>query len=447
MTIDEMKRFASRVVADARRAGAETVEVSLLERMEFTVEVRRGSIEKLIESVSTAIDVELSIDKRKAVVSSSDLSSDTLSALVAEGIELARVMDRDEYFGLPEERELGAAAGDLAIFDPDSLAVPAERKIALALELERAALAMDDRIIPDGSSFSSRVRTTVFANSLGFCDGWRRTSNMLALSCAVEDRPARSENTGKRQSSWWYSAAVRAADLEGADEIARRAVERTLRKIGARKPRTCEVAVVFDPFTARDLLESLAEAASGGNIYRKSSFLVDRLGERVGSPLVTIVDDGVLPARLGTRPFDAEGVRSRRTVVFEGGVLGNYLCGTYAARKIGRATTANAGGITNFHLAPGRTSPAEIIASVDQGLYLTSISGPGANHMTGDFSQGGQGLWIDKGELSYPVDEFTIASSFPAMLAGVVMVGDDLDWRDAVASPTIKIERMTLSGA
>jgi PmbA protein len=133
--------------------------------------------------------------------------------------------------------------------------------------------------------------------------------------------------------------------------------------------------------------------------------------------------------------------------VFEGGVLGNYLCGTYAARKIGRATTANAGGITNFHLAPGRTSPAEIIASVDQGLYLTSISGPGANHMTGDFSQGGQGLWIDKGELSYPVDEFTIASSFPAMLAGVVMVGDDLDWRDAVASPTIKIERMTLSGA
>jgi PmbA protein len=133
--------------------------------------------------------------------------------------------------------------------------------------------------------------------------------------------------------------------------------------------------------------------------------------------------------------------------VFEEGVLKSYLCGTYAARKIGRATTGNAGGIANFHLAPGRTSAAEIVASVDQGLYLTSISGPGANHMTGDFSQGAQGIWIEKGELSYPVDEFTIAGSFPAMLAGVVMVGDDLDWRDAVASPTIKIERMTLSGA
>lgn len=442
-----MKGFARRVVGEVLRAGAETAEVTLLEKREFTVEVRRGAVEKLIESVSSAIDVELSIDRRKALLSSSDLSDGSLSALVAEGIELARVMDRDEYFGLPDPAELGAAPGDLALFDPEVLAFPAERAIALATELERTALALDGRIIPDGSAFASRAGTTAFANSLGFCEGWRRTSSSLSLSCAVEDRPERSENTGKRQSSWWYSTAIRLADLESVESIARRAVERTLRKIGARKPRTCEVPVVFDPFTARGLLDAIAEAMKGGNIYRKSSFLVGRLGERVGSPLVNVVDDALMPGKLGTRPFDAEGVRSRRTVVFDAGTLASYLCSTYSGRKIGRPTTGNAGGVSNFHLLPGRSTPEEIVASVDQGLYLTSLFGPGANWMTGDFSQGAQGMWIEKGELAYPIDEFTIAGTFPAVLRGVVMVGDDVDWRDAIAAPTIKIERMTVSGA
>jgi len=441
-----MKRFAERTVRRAVEAGAETAEVTVLERMEFSVEVRKGSIEKLIESVSSAIDIELSIDRRKALVSSSDLSEDSVSALIAAGVELARIMDRDEYFSLPDTGELGAAEGDLELYDPEARTMPTERKIALALELERRALSLDRRIIPDGSSFSNSAKTLSFANSLGFCDAYRRTSHTLAVSCAVEDRPANGENIGKRQSSYWYSTAIRARDLEHAEAIASKAVSRTIGKIGARKPKTCEIPVVFDPQTTCDFLGSIASALGGGNIYRKSSFLVDRVGARIGSPLVTIVDDALMPGKLGSRPFDFEGVRSRRNVPIDGGILKSYLLSSYQGRKLGCKTTGNAGGISNLHLAPGSSTPREILSSVSQGLFLTALSGPGANWMTGDFSQGAQGFWIEDGEPSYPVDEFTIASSFPAMLSGIVMVGNDMDWRSPIAAPTIKIERMTLSG-
>jgi PmbA protein len=446
VTIDEMKQFAERTVQEALHSGAETAEVSVSEKMEFSVEVRKGAIEKLIESVSSGIHIQLSVERRKAFVSSSDRSDETVTALIREGVELARVMDRDEFFGLPDEDELGAAGVDLNMFDPDAIAIPAEKKIRLAFELEQKALRLDRRIIPDGSSFSNSVKTIAFANSLGFCDAYRRTAHSLALSCAVEDRPERSENIGKRQSSYWYSAAVHAHELDSPDEIASKAVSRTLRKIGARKPKTCEVPVILDPETCGDFLEAIANAVNGGNIYRKSSFLVDRSGTAVGSPLVTIIDDALMPGRLGSHPFDYEGVRARRNVVFDKGFLTSYLLNSYQGRKLGFKTTGNAGGITNFHLKPGSSTPQDIIASVRQGLYLTSLSGPGANWMTGDFSQGGQGLWIENGELSYPVDGFTIASSFPAMLAGIVMVGNDIDWRNVLAAPTIKIERMTLSG-
>jgi PmbA protein len=441
-----MKRFAERTVRRTLAAGAETAEATVLERMEFSVEVRKGSIEKLIESVSSTIDIELSIDRRKALVSSSDLSEESVAALIAEGVELARIMDRDELFSLPDAAELGAAEEDLDLFDPETNAIPTERKIALAIELERNALSLDRRIIPDGSSFSNSAKTISFANSLGFCETYRRTYHTLALSCAVEDKPENGENIGKRQSSYWYSTAIRARDLEHIEEIASKAVSRTLRKIGARKPKTCEVPVVLSPETTRDFLESIAGALSGGSIYRKSSFLVDRMGARIGSPLVTIVDDALMPGKLGSRPFDFEGVRSRRNVPIEGGILRSYLLSSYQGRKLGFKTTGNAGGISNLYLEPGASTPREILSSVSQGLYLTALSGPGANWMTGDFSQGGQGFWIENGELSYPVDEFTIASSFPAMLAGIVMVGNDMDWRNALAAPTIKIERMTLSG-
>jgi len=446
MDLDQAKRMAEGTVRRARAAGAELVEVSVVEHLVVEVEVRKDAIEKLTESVSNSLGLTVAVDKRRANVLSSDLSQESIDQLIRQGIELARVMDRDDYFDLPALKELGTVETDLELFDPATLAITTEERIELARALERAALAMDGRIISDGSAATSTVRTIAFANSLGFCEGFRRSSNALVVSCAVEDTPQRSENIGKKQSAGWYSRAISPRSLEPVEMIAAKAVQRTLRKLGARKPRTCEAPVVFDTETASQLLESIANAVGGGNIYRKSSFLVDRLGSVIGSPLLTIIDDALMPAKLGSRPFDHEGVRSRRNVVLRRGTLESYLMSSYHARKLGLATTGNAGGHSNLYIEPGEAAPEAIVASVAEGLYLTSLSGPGANWTTGDFSQGAQGLWIERGEIAYPVDEFTIASTFPEMLAGIEMIGNDIDWRDPLAAPTIKIGRMTVSG-
>ncbi len=446
MPLDEMKQLVVDVTGAARSSGADTAEAALTENTEFYVTVRMGGIEQIIESRSSRLLVTVSRDKRMATVTSSDLSPSSINRLITDGIEMACVMDPDEYFGLPSPDEQGRIGDDLGIFDPEIVSLQTDRKIAIATDLERTALKMDDRIIPDGAAFASGVKRIAFANSQGFCDGYSRTVNSIELSCAVQDEEGRAGNPGKKQSSYWFSAATHLGGLESIEEVAEKAVSRTLRKLGAVKPGTREVPVVFDPLTATDFVEWIARAVRGGNIYRKSSFLVDRRGKRVGSPLLTIVDDPSLTGRLGSRPFDAEGVTSRKTVVIDGGILENYLLDSYEARKLGLRTTGSAGGSSNFYMAPGASTPEEIIASVAEGLYLTNLFGPGANWSTGDFSQGGQGVWIENGRLSHAVNEFTIASTFPQILTGIVMVANDLSWRKPYAAPTFKVERMTISG-
>ena len=316
----------------------------------------------------------------------------------------------------------------------------------MATELERTALDADGRIITDGASFSNEIKSIAFANSLGFCDGHTRTLNSIEIACVAQDAGGPGGNTGKKQSSYWYSVATHLNRLEPIEDIAGRAVSRTLRKLGARKPGTCEVPVIFDPLMAARFVESIAKAAGGGSIYRKSSFLVDKRERRVASQLLTIIDDPLLAGGLASRPFDSEGVKSRRTVVIENGTLRTYLMDSYQARKLGLATTGNSGGNSNFYMVPGQSAPEEIIAEIKEGLYLTNLSGPGADWSTGDFSQGGQGIWIENGALSHPVNEFTIAGSFPQILEGIVMIGNDLSWRSEYAAPTFLVERMTISG-
>ena len=446
MALEEMKQLAAGMVAKARAGGAETAETIVKEITEFSVIVREGKIEQLHESRSSRLLIIVSRDNRLATVTTSDLSPASTGTLIAEGIELAGVMDRDEYFGLPDPDELGRIEDDLEIIDPETIGLSTDRKIAIAMELERTALGMDGRIIPDGASFSNEISSIAFANSLGFCDGHTRTLNSIEISCAAEDTGGTGGNTGKKQSAYWYSVATHIDRLEPIEEVAGRAVSRTLRKLGARKPATCEVPVVFDPLMAAKFIDSIARASNGGGIYRKSSFLVDRLGRRVASPLLTLVDDPLRTGGLASRPFDGEGVISRRTVVIEKGILKSYLMDSYQARKLGLATTGNSGGNSNFSMEPGASSPEEIIAGVPDGLYLTNLFGPGANWSTGDFSQGGQGIWIENGVLSYPVNEFTIAGTFPRILEGIVMIGNDLSWRSEFAAPTFLVERMTISG-
>jgi len=446
METDRFKDLAARTVETALTRGADSAEVSILTDTEFSVSVRNSEIENLIESGSRRIGIDIFVDGRKAIVTSSDISEESIDQLLAEGVELARVMDRDEFAGLPDKDELGAVADDLEIFDDTASSITTADKIDMAMKLEQAATAIDSRIISDGASCSTVTLNSILANSLGFCESFERTSSSISVSCAVEDRPSSGENKGKKQSSWWYSTSISFADLDPVEKVAARAVERALRKLGAVKPKTCEVPVVFDDVTARQLLSYVASAAGGSSIYRKSSFLVDRLGEEIGSPLVTVIDDPLMKKRPGSRPFDGEGVRSRPKTIVNAGTLENYLLSSYQARKLGLKTTGNAGGSSNLYMVAGEHSPEDIIADVDNGLYLNSMAGPGANWSTGDFSQGAQGIWIRGGKLAEPVSEFTVTGTFAQMLSGIVMVGSDLEWRGSINCPTLRIDSMTISG-
>lgn len=446
MDNDRLKDLAAKSVETALSLGADEAEVSLLKDTEFGVTVRNGEIENLVESGSRRVGIDLFVDGRKAVVTSTDNSEESIRQLIAEGIELARVMDRDEYAGLPDKEELGAAEEDLGSFDETTAAVTAAEKIEMAMKLEQATISLDSRMISDGASCSTVTLTSVLANSLGFCESFDRTSSSISVSCAAEDTPVSGENKGKKQSSWWYSTSISFAGLDPIEKVASRAVERTLRKLGAVKPKSCEVPVVFDDVTSRQLLSYVASAAGGSSIYRKASFLVDMLGKEIGSPLVTIIDDPLMKGRPGSRPFDGEGVRSRVKTVVDAGTLENYLLSSYQARKLGLKTTGNAGGTSNLYMKAGEHSPEEIIAGIENGLYLTSMAGPGANWNNGDFSQGAQGIWIRGGKLAEPVSEFTITGTFAQMLSGIVMVGNDLEWRGSINCPTLRIDSMTVSG-
>ncbi len=444
--MDDKKRLAEFTVKTALSAGAETAEVNIIEESEFDVNTRNGSIETLTESVSNRIFILVSAENKRASVSSSDLSAASIESLTRKAVQLARVMEYDEFFSLPDKKELGSAGGGLQIFDEEILTIPTEKKISLAQDLEATARKLDSRIVTDQSSYSNTVQKNVIANSLGFCEGYSSTYNSITLSCAAED-DGEGKKTGKKQSAFWYSASTLLSGLDSIEKVATEAVSRTLRKLGSVKPKTCEVPVVFDAFTARAFLRFISEAVRGQNVYKRSSFLAGRIRERIAPEEITVVDDPLLKGKIGSRPFDDEGVRSRTNTVIEKGVLRSYLMNTYEARKLGTATTGNDGGVSNFYLKPGKNSEREIISSVENGLYLNFLSGQGANWSTGDFSQGAQGMWIEDGEITYPVSEFTIAGTFSRMLEGIEMVGDDIEWKNPVASPPFKIGKIVISGA
>jgi PmbA protein len=320
---------------------------------------------------------------------------------------------------------------------------------ALAREAEQAALAMAAEITnSEGAEFGGGGGTAAYASSTGFASGYRRSSFSLSV-VPVATRDARMQ-----RDSWW-TAAHHLHRLESAGDVGREAARRTLRRLGARQVLTGTYPIIFDPQTAASLVRHLATAIAGPALYRRASFLIDRLGERVANDAVTIVDDPFVPGAPGSRPFDGEGVACRRRVVVERGVLQTYLLDSYSARRLGLRTTghavrspADAPSVapTNFFLAAGPYSPEAIVGSVERGLYVTELIGFGVNTVTGDYSRGAVGLWIEDGRLTHAVEEVTIAGTLPNMLARIEMIGDDLVLRTAVAAPTIKIGGMTVAG-
>ena len=452
----DLESMAAEVVAQAMKAGASDAEAVVREGDEFSVTVRMGQVEKLQESGSRGLGVRVFLGKRSASTSTSDLTPDGVRHAVEGAIALARITEEDPFSGLPEPGEFGSAPGDLHLYFEDVYSLPGPERIDWARRAEAAALAADPRITnSNGASFDVSTGRKVLANSRGFVGGYR--SSYAGGSTA----PLAKDENGQMQRDFWYTSARRIGDLDSPESVGSEAARRTLRRLGARRVPTQKVPIVFAPDTARSLVGSIFEAASGDAVWRSASFLAGRLGESIATSSMTIVDDNtmLLPHGVGgygTSPFDGEGLPSRRTVVVEQGVLFNYLLNTYTARKLKMKSTHNASrglagtpgiGAGNLYLEPGTLSPEEIIAAIPAGLYVTGLMGFGTNLVTGDYSRGATGLWIENGELTHAVEEVTIAGNLAEMFRNVSAIGNDLIFRASVASPTLRVDGMTIAGA
>jgi PmbA protein len=454
-TKTDLQQLAGDIVAMALRSGASDAEVTVREGDEFSTTVRMGEVETLKESGSRGVGLRVLVEEdngyRVASTSSSDLTPEGIGHLVRGALALAQVTSVDPFAGLAEPGEFGQLQGDLALCDEDVYSLATEERIAWARRAEAAAMAVDTRLVnSDGASFDAATGRRIFANSRGFAGEYRSSYCSIAVS------PIAQGANGEMQRDYWWSQARALRDLESPEAVGREAARRTLRMLEARRVPTQQVPVVFAPEVARGIVGAVFDAANGDAVYRGASIFAGKLGEQIAAESVTVVDDGTLRGGFGTSPFDAEGLPSRRTAIVERGVLRSYVLNTYAGRKLGMKSTGNAGrGLAgnpyitsgNLFLEAGSEPADEILRGMTSGLYVTRLMGQGVNLVTGDYSRGAAGLWIENGELAYPVQEITIAGNLKNMLRNIAAIGSDLVFRSATAAPTLRIDGMTIAGA
>jgi PmbA protein len=437
------------VLKRARERGATAADAFLVEDRAFSAQVRLGRVDTVKHAREQHLSLRVFAGKSAAAASTSDFSRTSVERLVDEAVSLARITAPDELSGLPEASALAQEIPALDLDDPTGHDLSPEEKIDLARRCEAAALAADPRITnSEGGDFADRHARYAYAGSHGFAAEYATSSFSLSAS------PVASEN-GSMQRDGWYHVTRKRARLDTPEEIGRTAARRALRRLGARQVKTAQVPVVFDPEMAATLVRHVAGAVAGPSLYRGASFLVGKLGQQIAMPGVTIVDDGTISGGLGSRPFDGEGLPVRRTVVVDKGMLTSYLLDTYSARKLDMTSTHHAArdgsgvtvGTTNLYLARGTADPKDLIGSVKQGLYVTELIGFGVNGVTGDYSRGAVGMWIDNGELAYPVEEITIAGNLLEMFRAIEGVGNDLVFRDRTAAPTVLVGKMVVAGA
>ncbi|MFC1501980.1 TldD/PmbA family protein [bacterium] len=438
-TKEKLLPLAEKLVAYGRKKGADEVEISIGEGSEFTVDVRQGEIEKLVEAGSKGLSLKVILDKRVATASSSDFSEETLNHLIENAISRAKVSSPDPFAGLPDKEKIKVNVKDLKIYDPKILEMPPEKKIATAKKCEKICLA-DKRIKKSyGASYGTYTGTTYLANSNGFSESYSQTT----CSCGVYLQAGEGDNLfdeGKGD----YSR-----NLDGLmkpEAIAKEAIHRVTRLIGAKKVKTQDVPVVMEPQLTEGLLGFLYNCINGNSVYLKQTFLADKLGEKIAGDNITVIDDGLMPGVPGAKPFDREGVPVRKTPVIEKGVLKNYLMDTYAARKLKMNSTGNASGANNLFMKAGKYSQDEIIKTVKNGMLLTGTIGFGLVPVTGDISRGAFGMWIENGKVTYPVAEITISGNLGEVLNNIKMVGNDLKFKRSINAPTILVEGITIGG-
>ncbi len=436
---DALRGMAQDILDYAESRGASACEADVSEGFGQSVTVRRGEVETIEYNRDKGVGVTVYLGQQRGYASTSDFSRPALHAAVDAALSIARFTAADEAAGLPEAELL--ARGDMALDLYHPWALPVEDAIDVARRCEAAAFAVSPQIKnSEGASVSAQQSHFISANSLGFMGGY--TSSRHYLSCSVI---AGKGNSMQRDD--WYSTHRNAADLAEPEVIGEYAARRALSRLGARKIATCEVPVLFEAPLAATLIGNFVYAVSGGSLYRKSSFLLDSLDTQVFSPQVHISERPHLPGALASSAFDDDGVATHDREVVEAGVLKGYFLSTYSARKLGMQTTGNAGGSHNLIVRPGKRDLVGLAVLMGRGLLVTELLGQGVNYVTGDYSRGASGYWVENGEIQYPVQEITIAGNLKDMLRGIVAVGNDVLVRGSKQVGSILIDRMTIAGA
>ncbi len=449
---ERLTDLANDLVRRALARGVDVAEVKARSGSELSVKVRLGEPDLVEEAGHRGVGMRVIKGGRVALTTTSDLTAAGLDRFVDDALELVEIAQEDPFAGPADPALLCKSPHpDLDLFDPSSAAVDAASAIDRARRAERAARDVDVRITnSDGASFSRTSGCQALVLSGGFSAATLGSYSSLTVTPIADDAD------GKKRRGFYWSAKRHLADLLTPEEVGSEAARRTLRKLGARKVPTTSAPVVFDPDAARSILGLFAGCIMGGSIWKKASYLIGREGTKVASDLVTIADDPLIPRGPGSRPFDGEGLASRVNQVVDGGRLLTYLCDSYSARKLGRASTGSASrgasgavgaSTSNFVLRPTGEAAAAILRGTKRGLYVTEMMGYGFNAVTGDFSRGASGFWIEDGELAFPVSEVTISLPFDDLWQRIDAVGDDLDLRSATAAPTFRVSEMTIAGS
>ena len=443
------QELAEQMLSFAKRAGADGAEVLVRDGAELEVKIRMGETELIKEAGSRGLGLRVLKEDRAAVTYTSDFEPQAMRSFAEESVALCGLAEPEPLAALPDREEMARAIPELDLWDESVLSIDVAEALRWTQAGEQAALKFDPRVTnSQGASFGRGVGAVAFATSAGFSAAYRGSN----VSFVVE--PVCDDSEGKKRNGYHYTSNRFVAGLQAAEEVGIEAARRTVAKLGSRKVATCQVPAVFSPEAGRSLLGQFAGVISGGAVWRKNSYLAEREGTLVASPLVSIVDDPLLPRAPGSRPFDGEGLAVRPNVVVSEGILRTFLCDVYSARKLGRKSTASAGrGLgggphvttSNFILRPGKSS-AKDAANIAQGLYVTQLMGFGFNPVTGDFSQGAAGFWIENGEHAFPVSEVTISVNFDDLWKGIDAVADDLDTRSSVQCPTFRVARVTVAG-
>lgn len=438
LTQAELESLVAMALEEAKKLGASDAEVGVSVDTGLSVTARLGEVETLEYHRDRGMGVTVYRGRRKGAASTADLSPKAIRETVAKAFSIAGFTAEDEFAGLPDPDTIARDIPDLDLSHPWNIEADAARDLAVACEA--AALAVDKRIAnSEGATLSSHRGLRVFGNTLGFLAGY--PSTLHSLSCVVV-----AQENGDMQRDYWYSTVRDWRELEDGESIGKKAAERALRRLNARKLATTSAPVLFVPELARGLIGHFLSAVRGGSQYRRASFLLDAAGQQVFPFWMQISERPHIKKGLGSAPFDSEGVATRDRELVQDGVLTGYILSTYSARKLGLKTTGNAGGVHNLLVKPGEDDFAALLRRMGRGLVVTELMGQGVNGVTGDYSRGAAGFWVENGEIAYPVHEITIAGNLKDMFHNVVAVGNDVDGRGGIRTGSILLDSMTIAG-